>query len=113
MVKFLDSHMYLLSRILHDYPDSIGIQILKNIVPAMAPDSRLIIVNMLIPDRAQVEGEKECYCQDFALLVSGGRQKKPQDFHDMFDAVGLELVKAYPADIGMSVMLETLLKGHD
>lgn len=76
----------------------------------MGPDSRLIICDMLVPERIEVGGPMELYWLDFSLLTISGKEKTLQEFTDMFDEVGLELVKVYPSVIGKTAMLETRLK---
>jgi hypothetical protein len=79
-------------------------------VPAMGPDSRLIICDMLVPERVEVGGPMELYWLDFSLMTISGREKTLKEFICMFDEVGLELVKVYPSGIGKTAMMETRLK---
>jgi hypothetical protein len=97
-------------RILHDFYNPVCIEILKNTVPAMGPDSRLIICDMLIPQPVEVNGPAQPYWMDFSLMIISGKEKTLKEFTDIFDEVGLELVKVYPSNIGETVMLETRLK---
>jgi hypothetical protein len=52
----------------------------------------------------------ELYWLDFSLMTISGKEKTLKEFNEIFDAVGLELVKVYPSGIGKTVMLETRLK---
>jgi hypothetical protein len=97
-------------RLLHDFYNPVCVEILKNTVPAMGPDSRLIICDMLVPERVEIDGPMELYWLDFSLMTISGKEKTLKEFNDIFDAVGLELVKVYPSGIGKTVMLETRLK---
>ena len=76
----------------------------------MGPDSRLIICDMLVPEKVEVGGPMELYWLDFSLLTISGREKTLKEFNEMFDEVGLELIKVYPSGIGSTAMLETKLK---
>ena len=76
----------------------------------MAPDSKVIICDMLVPEKVEIGGEQEVYCLDWALLCIGGGEKTLKQFNEIFDQVGLELVKIYPSGIGATVMLEARLK---
>lgn len=86
------------------------IEILRNTVVSMGPESRLIICDMLVPEMVQVGEAVELYWLDFSLMAMSGKEKTLKEFNDMFDAVGLELVKVYPSNIGKTAMLETRLK---
>lgn len=76
----------------------------------MGPDSRLIVSDMIVPDRVDVGGDKVLYWLDFSLLTISGKERTLADFNAIFDEVGLELVKIYKADVGATAMLETRLK---
>lgn len=102
--------MYFLRRLLHDFYIPECTQILKNAVASMGADSRLIICDMLVPESVEVGEAMELYWLDYSLMSMTGKEKTLQEFNDMFDDVGLELVKIYPSGIGKTVMLETKLK---
>lgn len=102
--------MYFLRRLLHDFYSPECIQILKNAAASMGADSRLIICDMLVPDMVEVGEAMELYWLDFSLMAMSGKEKTLDEFNDIFDTVGLELVKIYPSGIGKTVMLETRLK---
>ena len=105
-----DAHVYFMRRLLHDFYIPVCIDILKNVVPAMSPDSRLLICDMLVPERVEMGGPMEMHWLDFSLMKISGREKTLTEFIGMFDEVGLELVKVYPSGIGKTAMMETRLK---
>ncbi|KAH8755970.1 S-adenosyl-L-methionine-dependent methyltransferase [Hyaloscypha sp. PMI_1271] len=105
-----NAHVYFLRRLLHDFYNPVCLDILKNIVPAMGPDSRLIICDMIVPEMVEVGGPLQLYWLDFSLLLLGGKEKTLTEITDLFNEVGLELVKAYPSGVGTTSMLETRLK---
>ncbi len=86
------------------------IDILKSTVSAMGPDSRLIVCDMLVPEVVEPGRYKELYWLDLNLMSITGKEKTLAEFNDMFDAVGLELVKVWPSTVGATVQLETRLK---
>lgn len=106
----IDAHVYFMRRFLHDFYADVCIQFVKNTAEAMGPDSRLIITDMLIPDKVEVNGPKELYWLDFNLMSMSGKEKTLKEFNEIFDAAGLELVKVYPSGIGATVQLEARLK---
>lgn len=97
-------------RFLHDFHHPVCVEILKNTVASMGPDSRLIICDMLVPDVVEVGQAGELYFVDFGLMLMTGQERTPAEFSQLFEATGLELVKIYPSGIGRTVMLETKLK---
>ncbi|KAF4125427.1 O-methyltransferase [Geosmithia morbida] len=109
-VKNSDAHVYFLRRILHDYYDPAVVEILKNTASAMGPDSRLVICDMLLPDRTKVGGNMTLWWLDLSLLGIGGKERSMSDFERVLDASGLELIKLYKDGSSDVVMLETRLK---
>ncbi|KZM20803.1 hypothetical protein ST47_g8046 [Ascochyta rabiei] len=51
--------VYLLRHILHDWPDKEAIQILRNIVPVLGPKGRIIISDIVLPQRASIPAIEE------------------------------------------------------
>ena len=105
-----DAHIYFMRRILHDFYNPVCVEIVKNTVSAMGPDSRLLVCDMLIPQPVKVTGPAQPYWMDFALLLISGKEKTLQEFSDIFSAVGLEIVEVYHSNIGATVTIETRLK---
>jgi len=97
-------------RLLHDFYNPVSIEILKNTASAMGPDSRLIVSDMLVPERVEVGGAIDLYWLDFSLLCISGKERTMAEFRRIFDEAGLELVKVYESAVGRTIMLETRLK---
>lgn len=97
-------------RLLHDFYDPEAIEILRNTASAMAPDSRLVICDMLVPDNVEVYGPMTLYWLDFSLLVIGGKERSLVEFEHICAQAGLEIVKVYPSRGDHTVMLETKLQ---
>ncbi|VUC26767.1 unnamed protein product [Clonostachys rosea] len=105
-----NAHIYFMRRFLHDFYTPVCIEFVKNTALAMGPSSRLIVCDMLIPDKVEVHENMDIYWLDFALLCMSGQEKKKATFIEIFDAAGLELVKIYPSAYGATVMLEAKLR---
>ncbi|KAK0720760.1 S-adenosyl-L-methionine-dependent methyltransferase [Lasiosphaeris hirsuta] len=105
-----NAHVYFLRRLLHDFYDEVCIDILRNTVLSMGPDSRLIVCDMIVPDMVEVGGSKEVYWMDLNLMTMSGKEKSLKEFLHIFDTVGLELVKVWPSGMGATSQLETRLK---
>jgi hypothetical protein len=47
----LGAKAYLLRMILHDYSDATAVEILRQIIPAMEPDSVVLVADYILPER--------------------------------------------------------------
>ncbi|KAK0651525.1 S-adenosyl-L-methionine-dependent methyltransferase [Cercophora newfieldiana] len=103
-----NAHVYFMRRFLHDFYN--GIEFLKNTAKAMGPDSRLIICDMLVPEKVEVYGSQEVYWLDLNLMAMSGQERTLSEFNEIFDAAGLELVKVYSLGVGATVQLEARLE---
>lgn len=65
----IDAHLYLLRRILHDFYSPVCIDILKNVAGAMGPSSRLIIADMVMPEKAEIGMEVTPFWMDFNRML--------------------------------------------
>jgi len=106
----LDAHIYLLRRILHDFYEPVCIQILRNIASAMGPKSRLIIADMIMPEKTEVGGEMTIYWMDFSMMMLNGEEKSEKEFREMVEEAGLEIVKIWVHSIGNQAQIECHLK---
>ncbi len=97
-------------RLLHDFYDPEAITILRNTASAMAPDSRLVICDMIVPDLVPVHGRMTLYWLDFSLLTIGGKERSRSEFDNICAQAGLEIVGIYPSAGDNTAMLETRLK---
>ncbi|KAK4612109.1 O-methyltransferase gsfC [Fulvia fulva] len=65
---------YFMRWILHDYSDSAATKILQHIVAAMAPDSRVLISEVVVPERLNEESML-VGTMDMFMLVIGGKER--------------------------------------
>lgn len=82
--------------IMHDYADPVCINILSQLAKAMAPDSRVLICDMVIPDRVN-EATFASAVLDQAVMAMGGKERTEGGFKKILEAAGLELVKVWRA----------------
>lgn len=97
-------------RLLHDFYDPVCVTILRNTALAMGPTSRLLVCDMLVPDRVEVGGSMDLYWLDFCLLTISGKERKMDEFRAIFEEAGLEVVAVHPSRIGRTVVVEGRLK---
>jgi hypothetical protein len=86
---------YLLSNVIHDWNDEQSARILGNIRDVMADDARVLLVEVVMPDKA--EPAPTVKLMDLNMLVlCDGRQRTESEFADLFHGVGLELSRIVP-----------------
>lgn len=93
---------------MHNWPDAECSKILANTASAMAPDSRLFIAEMVVPELTD-SGDDTVYWMDLAMLVIGGRERSEKDFRSLFDSAGLQLIKIWKSPDGPQCVLEAKL----
>ncbi|KAF4442844.1 hypothetical protein F53441_11634 [Fusarium austroafricanum] len=102
---------YFMRMILHDYADSVGIQILTRLAESMKPYSRVLICEMVLSPRVG-EADFASAVLDQAVMTMGGKERTEAGFQKMFDASGLELVKTWRVPGVPGGCVEAKLKGH-
>jgi hypothetical protein len=96
-------------RLLTDFPNSEVLDILRNTVSAMGPESRLLIAEMLIPDRAIAGQAVMVYAIDLGLMAISGGQRTLDEYRGIIEQAGLRLVKVHKRQDSYNVMLEARL----
>jgi len=94
--------VYILSQILHDWDDDNCLRILKTLRQAMRPDSRLLIVETVLPgDNAMHFGN----LQDVAmLLLLGGKERTEPEYAALLGRAGLRISRIFPTSMPPSVV---------
>lgn len=86
---------YLMRWILHDWDDQQSIAILQTCRRAMAPGSKLIVIERLLPDGNNLD--LEALIADINMLVQvGGRERTVAEFTALFEAADLRLERVVP-----------------
>ncbi|MBV9210982.1 MAG: methyltransferase [Acidobacteria bacterium] len=87
--------IYLLSSVLHDWDDERGLQILRNCRRAMRRNSKLLVIECVIPHSSEPCFSKLLDLQ--MLVVTGGRERTEEQFQTLLSAAGFELTNIIPA----------------
>ena len=95
--------------IIHDYLDDICIGILKNLASAMAPDSKVLIAETVVPDRVD-EASLWCATMDAIMLPLGGKERTEGGFEELFKASGLKLAKMWRVPGSSQAVVEAVLQ---
>jgi SAM-dependent methyltransferase len=96
---------YLLSRVLHDWVDDDARRLLATCRSAMAPGSRLLIVEAILPERAREQ--PEVIRMDLHMLVLlGARERTEAQFRRLLTETGFEVRRVVPTHSppGLSVI---------
>ena len=95
--------VYILSWIIHDWDDERSIAILANCRRAMARDSRLLLIEQVVPSGNEPSLSK-LYDVHMLVLYSGGRERTRDEYQDLLRAAGLRLTKILPTEVPRSVI---------
>jgi len=85
---------YFLRMILHDYADPVCVDILTKLAEAMGSESRVLICEMVIPQRVS-EADFASAVLDQCVMTMGGKERTEKGFGSLFDQAGLELDKTW------------------
>jgi len=82
--------VYVLSTILHDWPDEQALAILRTIRAAASPDSRLILLEAVVPEGNEPGGGK--WLDLLMLALFAGRERDESQWRELLAAGGFEPV---------------------
>ncbi len=90
-----DADLYLLSNIIHDWDDRFAEQILRNCSAAVQADSRLLLIEEIMPEH--VADSPGTIGNDFSmLLLTGGKERTKQEYCTLLEITGFQLMSAIP-----------------
>jgi hypothetical protein len=93
---------YLLAQILHDWDDEHSVAILRQVRQAMPDHSKLLVVELTLP-----EGDAPAFGKwmDLHMLVLlNGRERTVGQYTELLRAAGLELTRTIPTHTGQSIV---------
>ena len=97
---------YVLSHILHDWAEDRCIIILDTIRKAMKPTSRLLIVEMVLPEDDAPHPGKMI---DLLMLVTtGGQERTESEYRQLLGRAGFALTRVVPTGSAVSIVEATL-----
>jgi len=93
---------YLLCGVIHDWDDDRAVTLLRNCRKAMTMSSRVLLVDMVVPDAASVSFSK---LLDLNMLVmNGGRERTIAEFCALLNTAGYKLTRTLPTMAPQSVI---------
>ena len=94
---------YTMRWIIHDWPDAECVAIMTNIRKAMKADSRLILIEEIIPDGPELTWAKWL---DLQMLVGpGGQERTVSEYRELFAKSGFELEQIIPTPADSSLII--------
>jgi len=97
--------VYLLSHIIHDWSEELCLTILGHCRRAMRPDSRLLLIEMVLPQGDEPHPGK---LLDLMMLVGpGGQERTEQEYGVLLAKTGLALTRVVPTQTAVSVVEAT------
>ena len=97
---------YVLKNVLHDWDDPRTTTILSHTRAAMQACGTLLILERVMPERAEVGQAVEAYLLDLEMLVVtlGGRERSEAEFRALLKATGFSLTRVVPTATPVSVI---------
>jgi hypothetical protein len=99
-------NLYLLSHVLHDWPDGRAVEIVRAVGAAMGPDSELLVVELAKPKDG---GSWVMAYLDLLVLVGlGGRERTADEYRGLVERAGLSVIReaeAGPKDFSLGIVL--------
>ena len=93
---------YILSHIIHDWDEDQCLKILRNCRGAIAPDGRLLIVEMVLPEGDAPHPGKML---DMMMLVGpGGQERTPSEYSALLDQAGFHMTRVVPTNSAVSIV---------
>lgn len=93
---------YLASHVIHDWSEEQCIQILGNIRKGMGPDSKLFLVEMVLPEGNEPHPGK---ILDMVMLVMpGGQERTAAEYSELLAKAGLKMTDVVPTKSPVSIV---------
>jgi hypothetical protein len=93
---------YVLKSIVHDWTEEKALVILRHIRESIAPDGRLLLIELVIPEGDGMHPGK--FIDLEMLLVAGGRERTEEEYRELLAKAGFALVTVIPTASPMSVL---------
>lgn len=97
---------YLLKSVIHDWNDERSVTILKSCRAAMGAGSRLLLVELVVPERAGSSplGWRIVGSDLNMLVMTGGRERTEAEFRRLLEAAGLRVARVVATPSALSVI---------
>ena len=93
---------YMMRHIIHDWDDEKSLTILRHCHQVMSTDSKLLVVESVIPPGNDPFGGK--FLDLVMLLIPGGKERTEDEYRTLFDEAGFELTRVVPTASEVSIV---------
>lgn len=93
---------YVMKWIIHDWDDEKSNTILRNIRNHTQPNSKLILVDCVVPETDEPHFSK--FIDLNMLVMTGGKERTEQEFAQLLAAAGFKLLRVIPTDLPHSIV---------
>ena len=101
--------VYLVSRVVHDWPDEQATAIFSNIRRAMSATGKLLVIENVIFEGPHARRTREL--DILMLAVSGGRERTRAQYEELLSAAGLRISRIVPTGDSISIIEATSTDG--
>jgi O-methyltransferase len=97
---------YVLSTVIHDWLDDKAMAILQNCHQAMGKSGTLLLIERVLPPRAERSATLQPYTSlvDLMMMVIGGQERTEEEFRALFAQAGFALTRIIPTQSPFSVI---------
>ncbi|KXX75979.1 Demethylsterigmatocystin 6-O-methyltransferase [Madurella mycetomatis] len=90
-----NAHIYYLRNVLHNHYDDRSLKILRRIVDAMGPTSRVLVGEMILPATAVPGSDPFPFFMDLNMFMEGGVERNEEQWRRLLGDAGLEIEKIW------------------
>ena len=101
-IVHVESDAYLLSHVVHDWPEAQAIAILTRVREAIAPTGRLLVVEMVLP--ADDTPHPARMLDIVMLMLTGGEERTEDEYAELLARAGFRLERVIPTKAPVSVL---------
>ncbi|MFJ5265800.1 methyltransferase [Streptomyces sp. NPDC088387] len=99
---------YVLKHIVHDWPPRQALEILRNVRAAMRPGTRLLLMEMVVPDKRNAPHASKLVDLWLMLLV-GGKERTAAQYGEILTQAGFRLERVVPTAGAIAVVEATAI----
>ena len=99
--------LYIVKRILHDWPDDHCVTILRNCAASLNANGRVLVVDAVVPPGNAADPMKDMDLMMLALL--GGKERTAEQFDELFREAGLRRTRIIPLPAPVSLIEAELI----
>jgi hypothetical protein len=97
-------HAYILRSVIHDWDDAQAVAILKNCHHAMQGQGKLLLVERVMPERAEEAPQVVLADLEMLVMTPGGRERTEAEFRGLFAAAGFKPTQIVPTQSELSII---------